>query len=203
MRGRFKPWAKPLLEEHKELVSFETDSLSFSSSSDLEIGGGKGDFAISYCLANPNRHLYSLERDISISGLFLKKALDANINNLTIIPLDLDKAYEGLKKGKFDNIFMNFSDPWPKKKHEKRRLSYAPRLIQIADLLSDNGKIIIKTDNDLYYEFSKEQILLSKLTLIEDIPDYKELAEGDFMTEYERNFRSEGKTIHRLVIKKG
>lgn len=202
MRGRFKPWAKPYLEEHKEVASFDVASLDIPSNCDLEIGGGKGDFAVSYCLANPNRHLISFERDISIAGLFAKKAVEGKITNLTILPMDLDKAYEELKNHRFGHIFMNFSDPWPKKKHEKRRLTFAPRLLNIASLLDKDGEIIMKTDNDQLYEFTKEQIALAKLNIKEDQPDYKELAENDFMTEYERNFRNEGKSIHRLVITK-
>ncbi len=202
MRGRFKPWAKPYLEEHKEVASFDVASLSFPSNADLEIGGGKGDFAIAYCLNNPDRHLFSFERDVSIAGLFAKKAIEAKITNLTILPMDLDKAFEELKKHRFGHIFMNFSDPWPKKKHEKRRLTFAPRLLNIVSLLEDGGEIVMKTDNDQLYEFSKEQIALAKLKLIEDQPDYKELAENDYMTEYERNFRSVGKSIHRLRIGK-
>ncbi len=202
MRGRFKPWAKPYLEEHKELVCFDAKSIDASLPLDLEIGAGKGDFAVSYCLVNPNRYLISLERDISIAGLFAKKAVEAKIENLSIIPLDFDKAYEDLSHFRFDKIFMNFSDPWPKKKHEKRRLTFAPRLFKIASLLNEDGKIVIKTDNDLFYEFSKEQIAIAEMRIIEDQPYYNELAQNDFMTEYERNFRNEGKSIHRLIVSK-
>lgn len=202
MRGRFKPWAKPFLEEHPELVCFDASTLSLNGTLDLEIGAGKGDFAVTRCLANPTRHLVSFERDISITGLFAKKAVEAKLDNLTILPMDFDKAYEELKKYRFENICMNFSDPWPKKKHEKRRLTYAPRLSKIASLLTDSGKILMKTDNDNLYEFTKEQAVIAGLRIEEDFKDYQELVPNDFMTEYERNFRSIGKSIHRLVITK-
>ena len=76
MRGRYKPWAQPYLEEHSELVCFDPHSICISKPKDLELGSGKGDFAIARCLSNPERHLLALERDVSIAGLFAKKAVE-------------------------------------------------------------------------------------------------------------------------------
>lgn len=201
MRGRFKPWAKPFLEAHPEIAAFDVASLDFQEPLDLEIGAGKGDFALARAAANPARRLLALERDISIAGLFAKKALEAGLTNLTILPLDFDDASEGFSKMRFGSIFMNFSDPWPKKKHAKRRLTFAPRLKQIASLLEEKGAIYVKTDNDVLYEFTKEQAIEAGLSIVSDEPDYQ-LASGDFLTEYESRFRGEGKAIHRLMIQK-
>ncbi len=199
MRSRFKPWAKSYLEEHPEFVSFGTEGLPEAAA--LEIGSGKGDFAVSWALANPDKRIIALERDTSISGLFAKKVVEAQLTNLTIVPLDLDLVYDGLTAYRFETIYLNFSDPWPKKKHAKRRLTFAPRLKKIAALLKEDGSIILKTDNDDLYEFTKEQVPEAGLKLVADFPDYQ-LEAGDFETEYERRFRGEGKPIHRLIIRK-
>ena len=199
MRSRFKPWAKSYLEEHEEFVRFSADDLPKANA--LEIGSGKGDFAVSYAKANPDKRIIAIERDTSISGLFAKKVVEAELKNLILVPVDLDLVYEGLAKNRFEVIYLNFSDPWPKKKHAKRRLTFAPRLKRIADLLEEDGMIALKTDNDNLFEFTKEQAAEIGLTIAKEEWDYPG-EEGDFMTEYERHFRSEGQPIHRLILKK-
>lgn len=204
MRGRHKKWAAPFLSGHPELVltSINPDDPFFKGPLALEIGAGKGDFAIAFCLANPNIHLLALERDVSICGTFAKKALAAEVKNLRIAPTDFDILSEELEPFSFSAIYLNFSDPWPKKKHWKRRLTTEGRLLTMSSLLAKGGKIYQKTDNDSLYEFSKEEALKAGLPLDEDYPDYIFDSAHDYMSEYERNFREQGKKIHRLVYSK-
>lgn len=204
MRGRFKKWAAPYLAEHSEIVMQEVnkDNPFWNAPLFLEIGAGKGDFALQLSMANPSIHLLCLERDISIAGTFAKKAVSEGKENLRIIASDFDNVYEPLKGLKFERIYLNFSDPWPKKKHEKRRLTTLSRLNNMNDLLSDDGEIRIKTDNDNLYAFTLEQIALGGFKIIKQQDDYRGLDEDDFMSEYEKNFREQGKPIHRVLIRK-
>lgn len=204
MRGRFKKWAAPFLAEHSEIVMSEInqDDPFWKAPLFLEIGAGKGDFGLQLSLANPSVHLLCLERDISIAGTFAKKAVNEGRDNLRVIASDFDNVYEPLKGLKFERIYLNFSDPWPKKKHEKRRLTVLARLNHMSDLLSDQGEIRIKTDNNGLYAFTLEQIALGQFEIVKEQDHYEKLDEDDFMSEYERNFREQGKTIHRVIIRK-
>lgn len=204
MRGRHKRWAAPFLEGHPELVltSFEPSDSFWKAPLALEIGAGKGDFAIAFALANPSIHLLALERDISICASFAKKAVASGAINLRIVPADFDVVSEELEPFSFEKIFLNFSDPWPKKKHWKRRLTTSDRLLTFSSLLTASGKIYQKTDNDDLYLFSKEEALKAGLPIISDEEDYKFDELTDYMSEYERRFRALGKKIHRLVYSK-
>lgn len=147
-------------------------------------------------------HYLALERDISVCGILGKRVAESGLANIKVAPLDFDLASENLRSYAFDAIYLNFSDPWPKKKHWKRRLSVASRLLVMMSLLKDDGFIYFKSDNETLYEFTKEEALKTPLTLIEDQPDYAFDATNDAMSEYERNFRAKGAPIHRLVYQK-
>ncbi len=204
MRGRYKKWALPFLSAHQELAlsKIEPNDPFFVSPLFLEIGAGKGDFALALLKDNPSVHLLALERDVSIAGTFAKKAVEQETTSLRIYPGDFDEVFPSLQNCKFDRIYLNFSDPWPKKRHEKRRLTTLGRLKEMLSLLVDGGEIRIKTDNDGLYAFTLEQIELGKLSVIENQENYAVRASDDYESEYERNFRSIGKSIHRIIIKK-
>lgn len=200
MRGRFKSWAKPLLEAHPEYVIFNEQDSFLKEAKECEIGAGKGDFAIG--MAKKGHCLVALERDISCAGLFLKKLLQEEEQlALKILPLDFDKCVSYFHEGQFQIVYLNFSDPWPKKKHEKRRLLYPPRLKEIGKFLAPDGEIRFKTDNDSLFEYGLKAIPLAGFSFLKVEEDYS-LEESDVMSEYERNFRAEGKKIHRIVFQK-
>ena len=145
--------------------------------------------------------LYSI--NLRIMGMAAKKILGKELQNILLCPEDFDTVEEELRPLKFETIYLNFSDPWPKKRHEKRRLTFLPRLQKIGDLLQEGGMLRIKTDNDNLYAFTLEQIQgLKGLTMVMNEEDYRFDEEGDSMSEYERNFRSIGHKIHRIILKK-
>ena len=204
MRGRAKPWAVPYLQEHPELVYAEIpagDAFLSASPVYLEIGMGKGDFLLGLSAKQPGHYL-GLERDLSVLATAAKKMVSLETKDIRLIGGDFDALYESLLPYRFDAIYLNFSDPWPKKRHAKRRLTEANRLRRIANLLKEGGKILVKTDNPILYEFTLEQIPLAGLR-IESFTDHYEFDEiVDAMSEYEARFRSLGNPIHRIVIVK-
>ena len=204
MRARHKRWALPFLQEHPDLVKekIEPESPLYKAPSlSLEIGAGKGDFVIQ--MAARGGTWLALERDVSISGTLAKKVVASSLTNITLMSLDFDEVAPALKEASFDAIYLNFSDPWPKKKHWKRRLTTETRLRAMARLLKKDGRIVMKTDNDSLYEFTLEEAVKAGLVIAQSEFDYKLDEAADALTEYEKNFRSEGKPIHRLVLTKG
>lgn len=206
MRSRFKSWAKPYLSAHPEFVlsSLKDDSNFFAYPFlELEIGSGKGAFILKKAINHPSINYLALERDVSISGILGKKIEESQLTNIRLICADLDNIFVDLSEKKFQTIYLNFSDPWPKKKHAKRRLTFAKRLINIASLLQDGGYIYFKTDNDGLYEFTLEEAnKVPSIKIIKKEDDYQTLDNDDEMTEYEESFRKEGKSIHRIIFKK-
>lgn len=202
MRARFKRWAEPFLLSHPDLVIAKVkaeDPFFLTKALDLEIGAGKGDFVIALASRHPERHYLAVERDLSVCGILGKKVAASSLTNIRVLDGDFDAVAEELSPLSFQGIYLNFSDPWPKKKHWKRRLTTRGRLAVMAALLSPQGKIFIKTDNDSLYAFCKEEAVYTPLALLSDEPDYVYDETSDAMSEYERNFRAEHKPIHRLV----
>ena len=203
MRARRKKWVGPYLEEHPELSGDAFNSADFAAKTPLflEIGIGKGDFIVSQSSKIPGTYI-GLERDDMVLSIAHKKILSAERENCFVYVCDFDYLYEKMKSLRFDIIYLNFSDPWPKKRHEKRRLTFAPRLANIASLLADGGEIRIKTDNDQLFEFTLEQAATLPLILVSSTTDYQLDEENDSQSEYEAAFRSKGKNINRVVYKK-
>lgn len=204
MRGRRKPWAEPYLQDHPELVLTEIEkSNPFFDAPKLylEIGMGKGDFLLGISSLMPGHYL-GVERDLSILATAAKKFESETRDNVRLIGGDFDDLYEGLSTLKFDVIYLNFSDPWPKKRHAKRRLTYHERLARIASLLREGGQIIVKTDNPILYAFTLEEIPLAGLRCLFETDHYEFDPSIDAMSEYEARFRAEGKPIHRIIIAK-
>ena len=204
MRGRFKKWASPYLEAHRDIVLEQVDPNDpFFATRPLflEIGIGKGDFILGMQDILPGHYL-GLEKDVSIMGMAAKKVVSSGRTSIRLVADDFDVVYEDIMSLRFDVIFLNFSDPWPKARHKKRRLTFAPRLLKIAGLLKEGGEIRFKTDNDDLYAYTLEQVEEAKLSIALRQDEYEFDAANDAMSEYERNFRSVGKSIHRLIIKK-
>ena len=205
MRARKKSWAEPYLEAHGELVIEEIDASSdffLSSPKYLEIGIGKGDFILGMASGHPGCYL-GLERDSNVLAVAAKKVVEASFENrIHLMLVDFDDAYEALSQLKFDVIFLNFSDPWPKKRHWKRRLTERKRLANIASLLEEGGEIRIKTDNPSLYQFTLEEAEADGLDIVLSDENYEFDSAHDAMSEYESRFRGLGNPIYRIILKK-
>lgn len=210
MRMKNKKWSIPFLNEHKEIVLYEVsydnellkDFINHQPLY-LEIGTGKGDFILNMAKNNPNTHFIGIEKSITCLAITAKKIVNENIKNVLLIADDVSKVFAYLPQGSIDKLFLNFSDPWPKKRHEKRRLTYKTFLDEYKKILKSNGEIIMKTDNIDLFNYSIESFTSNGFILEHVNFDYDGLDTNDVMTEYERFFRDEGIKINKLVAKAG
>ena len=206
MRTKFKKWAVDYLNESKNIFNInDEDLLKYITSKKtyLEIGPGKGKFIIELASKNHDVNFLVVEINQTIAGICLKNIDDSNLTNIKLIADDFYRLTEILPQKIFEGIFLNFSDPWPKKRHEKRRLTSPLFLINYAKILKDDKFIYFKTDNDGFYEYSKEMFLKYNFEIIYDNTDYKEDYEFDAYTEFENKYISEGIKIKKMILKKG
>lgn len=205
MRTRFKPWAEPYLNDHPELVikNYDNDNQFYSCSKlFLEIGTGKGDFILNMAKLAPEAHFIGIELSSTIAAIASKKLISEEIGNVRMCQSDATTFINSFPDNTFDAIFLNFSDPWPKKRHEKRRLTYPKNLIEYFRIIKNKGELILKTDNDDFFAYSLEKLEQS-LFKVESIDmDYNGLDPFDAQTEYEKDFRQKGIKIKRIRLRK-
>ena len=203
MRTKFKAWTVPYLEEHTEVLLKPEDLIALTYSNNLEIGSGKGQFLIDMARKFPEQNFIGVERNTTCAGITAKKLVEAiDINNAKLVYDNADIVLLNLKDESVDNIFLNFSDPWPKKRHAKRRLSAPSYLDNYYRILKKGGRLIIKTDNVDLFAFTKETLEGSKFVLESITDDYTDRDSFDAETEYEKSFREQGVAIHRVVVRK-
>lgn len=202
MRTKFKAWTKPYIDEHPEVMITMDEMKKLDHIFALEIGSGKGKFLIDMAKKYPNKDFIGVERNVTCSGITAKKLVEEDIKNARLLFENADILLDVIKDGVVENIFLNFSDPWPKKKHAKRRLTAPGFLAKYHRVLASQGTIRIKTDNEALYRFTLENISESPFVLLEYTENYQDLDEFDAMSEYEMNFRESGNPIYRLVVKK-
>ncbi len=167
----------------------------------LEIGCGKGTFAVQSALRNPDKFFIAMEVIPDVIMLAMEKAKAAGVQNLKFICFDAKLLEEIFEVNELDELYLNFSDPWPKARHAKRRLTYVAFLEMYKKILRDGGKIFFKTDNRPLFDFSLEQFPLADIPLSDVTNDLHNSPweEGNIHTEYEDNFSAKGFTINRLV----
>lgn len=214
MRMRKKKHSEERLNACRALLCDKKDHLIASSEEDfgrkcplhLEIGCGKGGFACGMAANYPDTCFYAVERveNVMINALERAEAERANRtkDNLRFIITNADYLEEWFAPETLDTVYLNFSDPWPKERHAKRRLTYRTYLFKYFKLLKPGGKIRFKTDNAALFDFTLSE--LEALSLSPDVVTRdlhaSPYAEGNVMTEYEKNFSSQGYPIHMLVL---
>lgn len=170
----------------------------------IEIGMGKGQFITTLAFQNPEYNYIGIEKYSSVLVRAVEKQQELNLTNLVLIRMDAENICEVFDKGEVDRIYLNFSDPWPKDRHAKRRLTSRQFLARYEQILKDNGLVEFKTDNRNLFDFSVEEIEPAgwEADLITYDLHNSEYAEGNIMTEYETRFSSEGVPINKLVCHK-
>lgn len=201
MRTKFKAWAEPFINEHPEVMcSF--DSLNNQGDYYLEIGSGKGQFLLDMALKFPNIKFIGVEKNVTCAGFTAKKLVENNIANAKLVFGDAQMMTPSINSDSVKGIFLNFSDPWPKKRHSKRRLTSESFLLEYFRILKKGAKLIFKTDNYDLFTYSLEIISASPFKLVEANYSYDGKDSFDATTEYEANFRSQGMPIYRLILEK-
>lgn len=204
MRTKFKKWAVDYLGEHPEIILQKVDLKApfFNKPLCLEVGSGKGDFILNFSRFHPEYSFLGIERVESVAGIMAKKLVEAEVNNALVFPFDAASLFDQIPDNYVEAIYLNFVDPWPKKKHAKRRLTYHTFLEQYYRILKVGGYLYFKSDNDGLYEFSKEEMANSNFDIASCEDDYAFDETNDAMTEYEKKFRNIGHAIHRIVLLK-
>ena len=167
----------------------------------IEIGMGKGQFIMELAKINPDINYIGIEKFSSVLVRAIEKQEEQQLPNLRFIRMDAENIENVFDKAEVDYIYLNFSDPWPKDRHAKRRLTSAQFLKRYVNILSKNGGLTFKTDNRELFDFSLEQIKLSDWKLVNVTYDlhHSQFCEGNIMTEYEKRFSDMGNPICRMV----
>ena len=169
----------------------------------IEIGMGKGDFIIENALKYPNINFIGIEKFDSVIVRAIQKSNELELNNLKLIRMDALMIDEVFAK-EIDRIYLNFSDPWPKERHAKRRLTSPIFLSKYDHIFKNDANIIMKTDNNPLFEYSLESLTEYGYQILNTTRDlYKEDISDNIATEYEKKFVNKGISINRFIaIKK-
>ena len=165
----------------------------------VEVGSGKGAFITGMAKANPDINYIGIDIQKSVLSYALDKVLEADVPNIKLLWVDGSELTNYFADGEIDRLDLNFSDPWPKKRHEKRRLTYKSFLDTFKQILPEKGEIHFKTDNRGLFEyslvsFSQYGMVLKGVWLDLHASDF----EGNVLTEYEQKFSSKGQVIYRV-----
>lgn len=190
---RKKKWVSPFLDNETEYLIDDLNDFETSLPIYIEIGMGMGDFICESAKANPNIFYIGFERDETCVARAIKKARELELNNFKVMLADASNIIELIKPKSLDRIYLHFSDPWPKKRQHKRRLTYLPFLKKYESLLKDDGDLIYKTDNEEFFNDSLEYFKESNFKLIDINRNY--INENEPMTAYQARFVSMGKPI--------
>ena len=171
----------------------------------IEVGMGKGRFIMDMARLHPENNYIGIEMydSVLLRAVQKREQLEEEIPNLYFVRMDARILPEVFEKGEVGRIYLNFSDPWPKERHAKRRMTSRQFLERNSEIRSPQGRVEFKTDNRGLFEFSLEEVKeagwkLEAYTF--DLHHEKEMMEGNVMTEYEEKFSSMGNPIHKMII---
>lgn len=199
---RKKKWVRPFLEEEDTYLLETPDDLDIDRPLYLEIGMGMGDFITESAKEDPGIFYIGLEKDETCVARAIKKAEELKLENLRIMLLNADLINEYFREKSVDRIYLHFSDPWPKKGHHKRRLTYPSFLEIYKRVLKDDGIIIFKTDNADFFTDSLEYFKEAGLKTLDISYDYHSVPRKEPLTAYERKFRDLGEPIYWIKLSK-
>lgn len=171
----------------------------------IEIGMGKGQFIMKLAKEHPDINYIGIERYSSVLLRALQKMEIEPLPNIRFLCMDASIITEVFEKEEVAKIYLNFSDPWPKERHAKRRLTSRQFFERYDKILAGNGVVEFKTDNDDLFAFSMEEVAEAGWTLDAhtfDLHHDPVLNEGNVMTEYEEKFSSLGHPIHKLIARR-
>ncbi|MVA82794.1 tRNA (guanosine(46)-N7)-methyltransferase TrmB [Staphylococcus saprophyticus] len=209
MRMRYKPWAEDYLKKEPNIVDidgshagrisewFDNDQPIY-----IEVGSGRGQFITTLAAKHPEINFISMEREKSVMIKVLDKVIEQGLTNIKLICNDAIELNDYFKDGEVSRLYLNFSDPWPKKRHTKRRLTYQTYLALYKQVLKDDGEIHFKTDNRGLFAYSLESMPQFGMYFTKiNLNLHEEDDEENIETEYERKFSDKGSRIYRMEAK--
>ena len=213
MRIRKKPRTEEKLQNFSDFVTVEEIGEEkqgcwrkiFSDNLDrelfVELGTGKGDFICQLAEKNPDKNFLGLEMEKEVVLKAARKIQEKNLSNVRLAVFDINNVEKIFADGEVDRLYINFCDPWPKKRHAKRRLTYVTFLDKYKKILKSGGEIHFKTDNRDLFDFSLEQFAEKNFEVRDVTFDLhaNEPAEN-IRTEYENKFSAQGFKINRCVV---
>ena len=213
MRLRNIPGADEYIANCEYVINDPTDYIGlwnkeiFSNSNSLhiEIGMGKGQFITQMAANNPDINYLGIERYSSVLLRAATKFEKEPLDNLRFLCVDARKLTDIFDKNEIDRIYLNFSDPWPKDRHAKRRLTSPIFLELYSEIIREDGLLEFKTDNTNLFDYSimtiNESSLWEMCNYTYDLHNEPSMNEGNIMTEYEEKFVGQGNPIHKLIAK--
>lgn len=207
MRMRKKPWARDLISQRTDCVISDPVAMKghwhdiAKGPLHLEIGAGKGGYWIGMGRLYPDQGWIAVEKVPDAAAMGLKKAGDDVLPSMKMIVGDGAAVSDWFAPGEVDYIHLNFSDPWPKKGHAKRRLTYPSFLLGYALILAADGRLIMKTDNEQLFDFSLETLAAAGWRKLDENRNWREYPHPeDVITEYEQNFMNLHQPIYRVEL---
>ncbi|RYG71543.1 tRNA (guanosine(46)-N7)-methyltransferase TrmB [Lentibacillus lipolyticus] len=206
MRQRHRPWADDFLRDNTGLIIPEAEEKKgrwkevFGNNNPihLEIGTGKGQFIAGMAEKNPDVNFIGIELAKSIIVMAGSKVKEAGLDNVLLLHVDAADLQGLFAENEISAIYLNFSDPWPKKRHAKRRLTFPTFLEQYEHILQPGGEITLKTDNQGLFEYSLVSFSEFGLKLQDVHLDLHSIEDPEnVMTEYEEKFSAKGQPIYR------
>ncbi|MBE6702038.1 MAG: tRNA (guanosine(46)-N7)-methyltransferase TrmB [Ruminococcaceae bacterium] len=202
---RIAACAHLLIEDPAALITDPQTHFSKKRPLHLEIGCGKGNFACGMAAAHPDVNFIAMERVPDVACLALEKAeaaKDTRPDNLRFLIGNAENLVAWFPPHSIDCLYLNFSDPWPKSGHAKRRLTHRVFLEKYKTVLKNGGILRFKTDNVGLFDFSLEEFEALGLPMTDLTRDLHNspLSAGNVMTEYEKNFSEKGFPIHAVTV---
>ena len=193
--------SKYIIKDYKDNIGKWNKVFNNTNPIKIEIGMGKGDFIINNAISYPNINFIGIEKYDSVLVRAIEKLEELDLPNLKIIMMDAKEINEVFDK-EIDTIYLNFSDPWPKKRHTLRRLT-SPIYLDLYDKVFKNDKVIIqKTDNRKLFEYSLMSYVEHGYKIENISLDlYNDDIKNNIPTEYEKKFSSKGQTIYMVEVK--
>ena len=214
MRLRNVPGARDMIAESEFTIKDETtykgrwneDVFKNENPIHIEVGMGKGQFIITLAENNPDINYIGIEKYSSVLVRAIEKQEEKQLPNLFFIRMEAENIADVFEKNEVSQIYLNFSDPWPKDRHAKRRLTSVQFLERYEKILKTKGHVIFKTDNRDLFDFSLEQEKEAPhWTLLNYTFDLhnSQYVEVNVMTEYESRFVAKGNPICRMELQLG
>jgi len=174
----------------------------------IEVGMGKGRFLMDMAVLHPEINYIGIEMydSVLLRAVQKREKLETELKNLFFIRMDARQLPEVFAEGEVDRIYLNFSDPWPKARHARRRLTSNEFFKLYDKVLTADGTVEFKTDNRPLFDFSVEELKTSELFVLDqlsyDLHNDSKMNQGNIMTEYEAKFSSMGNPICKLIAKR-